>query len=180
MGTACLTMKIVAALLTIALHQATADWSGSGEFSCYGHLSTDVSSPEGGDHLGEGTLNCNIIEWGGGPLGPEAMFSNPTVGLSLKSGRGTTMIGTANIGQCLTGHARDRSGTRRTTWAQGTAHPTRASPAVDMATVWETLSATAAENYLSENSLSHNSLSQNSLSENSPSFQINSLFPYFR
>merc|ERR1712029_279694 len=68
-----LTMKIVAALVTIALHQAAADWSGSGEFSCYGHVSTDVTSPEGGDHLGEGTLNCNIIEWGGGPLGPEAM-----------------------------------------------------------------------------------------------------------
>merc|ERR1712018_566477 len=82
---------------------------------------------------------------------------------------------TTNIGQCLMPHARDRSGTRRTTWAQATAHPTRASPAVDMATVWETLSATAAENYLSENSLS-----QNSLSQNSPSFQINSLFPYFR
>merc|ERR1712039_233972 len=58
-----LTMKVVAAMGTIALHQAAADWSGSGEFSCYGHVSTDVTSPEGGDHLGEGTLNCNIIEW---------------------------------------------------------------------------------------------------------------------
>merc|ERR1712203_170095 len=63
-----LTMKVVAALVTIALHQAAADWSGSGEFSCYGHVSTDVTSPEGGDHLGEGTLNCNIIEWGGGGM----------------------------------------------------------------------------------------------------------------
>merc|ERR1711944_287865 len=162
MGTACLTMKVVAALLTIALRQATADWSGSGEFSCYGHLSTDVSSPEGGDHRGEGTLNCNIIEWGGGPLGPEAMFFKPNSGAEFEI-------------WAWDYHAWDRSGTRRTTWAQGTAHPTRASPAVDMATVRETLSATAAENSLSENSLS-----QNSLYENSPSFQINSLFPYFR
>merc|ERR1712109_187158 len=69
---------------TIALHQAAADWSGSGEFSCYGHVSTDVSSPEGGDHLGEGTLNCNIIEWGGGPLGPEAMFFKPNGGAEFE------------------------------------------------------------------------------------------------
>merc|ERR1712130_1057096 len=91
--------------------------------------------------------------------------SSPTVGLSLKSGRGTTMIGIANIGQCLMPHARDRSGTRRTTRAQDTAHPTRASPDVDTATVWETLSVSAVEN---------------PLSENSPFLQINSLFPYFR
>merc|ERR1712080_102206 len=69
---------------TIALHQAAADWSGSGEFSCYGHVSTDVTSPEGGDHLGEGTLNCNIIEWGGGPLGPEAMFFKPNGGAEFE------------------------------------------------------------------------------------------------
>merc|ERR1712183_405735 len=84
MGTACFTMKVVAALVTLALHQATADWSGSGEFSCYGHVSTDVSSPEGGDHLGEGTLRCNIIEWGGGPLGPEAMFFKPNGGAEFE------------------------------------------------------------------------------------------------
>merc|ERR1711972_387914 len=56
----------------------------SGEFSCYGHVSTDVTSPEGGDHLGEGTLNCNIIEWGGGPLGPEAMFFKPNGGAEFE------------------------------------------------------------------------------------------------
>merc|ERR1712198_510814 len=138
-------MKVVAALVTLALHQASADWSGSGEFSCYGHVSTDVSSPEGGDHLGEGTLNCNIIEWGVVPLDQRQCSSSPTVELSLKSGRGTTMSGTVSIGPCLTPHARDRSGTRRTTWAQATAHPTRASLAVDMATVWERLSVLAAE-----------------------------------
>merc|ERR1712218_592828 len=79
-----ITMRVVAALVTLALHQATADWSGSGEFSCYGHVSTDVTSPEGGDHLGEGTLNCNIIEWGGGPLGPEAMFFKPNGGAEFE------------------------------------------------------------------------------------------------
>merc|ERR1712156_759943 len=40
--------------------------------------------PEGGDHLGEGTLNCNIIEWGGGPLGPEAMFFKPNGGAEFE------------------------------------------------------------------------------------------------
>merc|ERR1712172_240626 len=112
---AVITMKVVAALVTLALHQATADWSGSGEFSCYGHVSTDVSSPEGGDHLGEGTLRCNIIEWGGGPLGPEAMFFNPNGGAEFE------------------------------VWAQATAPHTRASPAVAMVTVWETSSVLAAK-----------------------------------
>merc|ERR1712037_1004277 len=75
--------------------------------------------------------------------------SSPTEELSLKSGRGTTMIGTTSIGQCPMPPARDRSGTRVTTWAQATAHPTRASPDVDMATVWETLSVSAAKISLS-------------------------------
>merc|ERR1712029_1257774 len=138
-----LTMKGVAALVTLALHQATADWSGSGEFSCYGHVSTDVSSPEGGDHLGEVTLNCNIIEWGGGPLGPEAMFFKPNSGAEFE-------IWAWDYHDWDSEHwpmpyARDRSGTRGTTWALATAHPTRASLAVDMATVWERLSVLAAE-----------------------------------
>merc|ERR1712226_1215531 len=73
-------MKAVAALLVFVLHQVSSNWSGSGEFSCYGHLSTDVSTPEGGDYLGEGKVICNIVEWGGGPLGPEAMFFKPNSG----------------------------------------------------------------------------------------------------
>merc|ERR1711936_1558642 len=73
-------MKAVAALLVFVLHQVSSNWSGSGEFSCYGHLSTDVSTPEGGDYVGEGKVNCNIVEWGGGPLGPEAMFFKPNSG----------------------------------------------------------------------------------------------------
>merc|ERR1719209_1235351 len=81
----------------------------------------------------------------GAHLDPRQCSSSPTVELSLKSGRGITMIGTASTGRCLTPHARDRSGTRRTTWAQGTAHHTRASLAADMATVWETLSVLAAD-----------------------------------
>merc|ERR1712241_168607 len=125
MGIVCrkiITMRVVAALVTLALHQATADWSGSGEFSCYGHVSTDVTSPEGGDRLGEGTLNCNIIEWGGGPLGPEAMFFKPNSGAEFEI------------------WARDRSGTRGTTWAPAIAHHTRlkrASPGADTGTVLE-------------------------------------------
>merc|ERR1711936_1208031 len=52
-------MKAVAALLVFVLHQVSSNWSGSGEFSCYGHLSTDVSTPEGGDYLGEGKVKPN-------------------------------------------------------------------------------------------------------------------------
>ena len=37
--------------------QVSSNWSGSGELSCYGHLSTDVSTPEGGDYLGEGKVH---------------------------------------------------------------------------------------------------------------------------
>merc|ERR1711990_916714 len=143
-----ITMRVVAALVTLALHQATADWSGSGEFSCYGHVSTDVTSPEGGDHLGEGTLNCNIIEWEAAPLDPRQCSSSPTVGQSLRSGRGTTMIGTVSTGRCPMPPARDRSGTRGMTWVLATALLTklrRASPAAAMVIVLETLSALAAE-----------------------------------
>merc|ERR1712172_26577 len=79
------------------------------------------------------------------PLDLRQCSSSPTVELSLKSGRGTTMIGTMSTGPCLMPHARDRSGTRATTWAQATAPHTRASPAVATVTVWETLSVLAAE-----------------------------------
>merc|ERR1712062_345077 len=88
------------------------------------------------------------MEWGGGPLGPEAMFFSPTVEQSLRSGRGTTMIGTVSTGRCHMPPARDRSGTRGMTWALATALLTklrRASPAVAMVIVLETLSALAAE-----------------------------------
>merc|ERR1712226_601354 len=118
-------MKAVAALLVFVLHQVSSNWSGSGEFSCYGHLSTDVSTPEGGDYLGEGKVICNIVEWGGGPLGPEAMFFKPTAGRSSRSGRGTTMTGTTSTGPRPTPPARARYGTRRTTRAPATARPTR-------------------------------------------------------
>ena len=29
-------------------------------------------------------MNCNIIEWGGGPLGPEAMFFKPNGGAEFE------------------------------------------------------------------------------------------------
>merc|ERR1712012_739950 len=143
-----LTMKVVAVLVTIALHQAAADWSGSGEFSCYGHVSTDVTSPEGGDHLGEGTLNCILSSGEAAPLDLRQCSSSPTVEQSLRFGRGTTMIGTVGTGRCPMPPARGRSGTRGMTWALATALLTklrRASPAVATVIVLETLSALAAE-----------------------------------
>merc|ERR1712203_125061 len=82
------------------------------------------------------------------PLDPRQCSSSPTVEQSLRSGRGTTMIGTVSTGQCPMPPARDRSGTRGMTWVLATALLTklrRASPAVAMVIVLETLSALAAE-----------------------------------
>merc|ERR1712156_884093 len=82
------------------------------------------------------------------PLDPRQCSSSPTVEQSLRSGRGTTMIGTVSTGRCPMPPARDRSGTRGMTWALATALPTklrRVSLAVAMVIVLETLSALAAE-----------------------------------
>merc|ERR1712039_688888 len=82
------------------------------------------------------------------PLDPRQCSSSPTVEQSLRSGRGTTMIGTVSTGQCPMLPARDRSGTRGMTLVLATALLTklrRASPAVAMVIVLETLSALAAE-----------------------------------
>merc|ERR1711936_898535 len=68
-------MKEVLPVLLVVLHQVSCDWTGTGSLSCYGHLSTDVSTPEGGGYLEQGHLDCDIIEWdGSNGLGPEAMF----------------------------------------------------------------------------------------------------------
>merc|ERR1719474_507810 len=82
------------------------------------------------------------------PLDLRQCSSSPTVEQSLRSGRGTTMIGTVSTGRCPMLPARDRSGTRGMTWALAIALLTklrRASPAVAMVIVLETLSALAAE-----------------------------------
>merc|ERR1712127_119480 len=82
MGTDSLAMMLAGATVLFALaHQGSADWNGSGELACYGHLSTDVSTPEGGGYSEAGRLTCNIVEWdGSGGLGPEAMFFKPSSG----------------------------------------------------------------------------------------------------
>ena len=54
------------------------DWVGTGELQCYGHVSTAVSTPPGGDYLERGQLTCNPAEWDFDTgLGPEAMFFKP-------------------------------------------------------------------------------------------------------
>merc|ERR1711962_1025941 len=71
--------KLVFAVLSLA--QARADWTGTGEVKCYGHVSTNVLTPEGGGYLSEGDVTCSPAEWvyetG---LGPEAMFFHPDSG----------------------------------------------------------------------------------------------------
>merc|ERR1712037_220186 len=69
-------MKLLLPLLSLAMTtMVSAGWTESGKISCYGHLSTDVSTPEGGGYLEQGSMDCNIVEWDGSSgLGPEAMF----------------------------------------------------------------------------------------------------------
>ena len=42
--------------------EVSCDWTGSGELTCYGHLSTDVSQA-GGQYLEAGKLTCTPVEW---------------------------------------------------------------------------------------------------------------------
>merc|ERR1712215_563633 len=86
-------MKLALALLALASYQVSADGSFTGELACYGHLNTDVSTPEGGGYLELGQI--------------------------LKFGLGTTMIGATGLSHTLS--VRVISGTRRMTWALDTA-----------------------------------------------------------
>merc|ERR1711887_192092 len=84
LSTAAMHAAAAASLLLLATQQAVGDWSGTGRIQCYGHVSTDVSTPSGGGYLEAGTLNCNPVEWAGGPLGPEAMFFKPNGGAEFE------------------------------------------------------------------------------------------------
>merc|ERR1712203_316134 len=118
--------------------------------------------------------NCNIIEWGGGPLGPEAMFFKPNSGAEFEIWAWDYHDWDSEHWPMPYPLVRDRSGTRRTTWARVTAHPTRASLAVDMATAWETLSVSAAEISLSFSHIFFERKYGEKIS-----FEINPFFSYF-
>ena len=61
--------------------QVSCDWSGSGRIQCYGHVSTDVTTPPGGEFLESGSVTCRPAEWVyESGLGPEAMFFKPNSG----------------------------------------------------------------------------------------------------
>merc|ERR1711862_1037738 len=78
-------MKLLLPVLVLALHQVSGDWSGTGELKCYGHYSTDVTTPEGGGYLQDGKMDCNIVEWDGNSgKGPEAMMFHPTSGAEFE------------------------------------------------------------------------------------------------
>ena len=58
--------------------QVSGDWTGTGQVQCYGHVSTDVSTPPGGDYLERGQVTCRPAEWDFDTgLGPEAMLFKP-------------------------------------------------------------------------------------------------------
>merc|ERR1712179_457482 len=107
-------------LVVLVLHQVSCDWTGTGELSCYGHLSTDVSTPEGGGYLEQGHLDCDIIEWdGSNGLGPEAMFFKADSGSEWE-------VWAWDYHEWVTGlyhlpPVRVISGIRRMTWVPGTA-----------------------------------------------------------
>merc|ERR1712243_522116 len=85
-------------VVVVVLHQVSCDWTGSGVLSCYGHLSTDVSTPEGGGYLEQGHLDCDIVEWDGSSgLGPEAMFFKADSGSEWEVWPGTTMSGVTGL-----------------------------------------------------------------------------------
>merc|ERR1712183_1175385 len=67
LSTAAMHAAAAASLLLLATQQAVGDWSGTGRIQCYGHVSTDVSTPSGG-----------------GYLGPEAMFFKPNGGAEFE------------------------------------------------------------------------------------------------
>merc|ERR1712179_798833 len=106
-------------LVVLVLHQVSCDWTGTGELSCYGHLSTDVSTPEGGGYLEQGHLDCDFIEW----MGPMAWDLRPcssrlTLDQSGRCGPGITMSGVTGLYHLPP--VRVISGIRRMTWVLGT------------------------------------------------------------
>merc|ERR1711976_871076 len=65
----------VAAVVLLSAAAASADWTGNGKMTCYGHMVVDSDIDEGSTNHGAGTLNCNPVEWDGDTgLGPEAIF----------------------------------------------------------------------------------------------------------
>jgi len=65
--------------------QVSCDWSGNGRIQCYGHVSTDVTTPPGGEFLESGSVTCRPAEWVyESGLGPEAMFFKPNSGAEFE------------------------------------------------------------------------------------------------
>merc|ERR1711962_1053999 len=133
--------KLVFAVLSLA--QARADWTGTGEVKCYGHVSTNVLTPEGGGYLSEGDVTCSPAGSTRLGLGPRLCSSTLTRDRTLKSGRGTIMMTT-----CRLFSAMGISGIRRMTWGPGTVprkRERRASLAVALPAVLETSPVLAAD-----------------------------------
>merc|ERR1711872_678295 len=78
-------MKVLSATAVLILAtQASCDWVGTGQVQCYGHVSTDVSTPPG-DYLERGSVTCRPAEWVfESGLGPEAMFFKPQTGAEFE------------------------------------------------------------------------------------------------
>merc|ERR1712013_971653 len=94
--------------------------TGSGVLSCYGHLSTDVSTWGEEDTWSKGTWTVTLLS-GMDPVGwdQKPCSSKPTLGQSGRCGPGTTMSGVTGLYHLPP--VRGISGTRRMTWVLDTA-----------------------------------------------------------
>merc|ERR1712179_894557 len=106
-------------LVVLVLHQVSCDWTGTGELSCYGHLSTDVSTPEGEDTWSRGTWTVTSLSG----MGPMAWDLRPcssrlTLDQSGRCGPGITMSGVTGLYHLPP--VRVISGIRRMTRVPGT------------------------------------------------------------
>merc|ERR1711997_555421 len=71
--------RLIAA--SVLLSAVSADWSGSGIVTCYGHAQVTADFPDGASNEGQGSIHCAPVEWDSATgLGPEAMIFHPRSG----------------------------------------------------------------------------------------------------
>merc|ERR1712241_359723 len=60
----CKTMiRILAASVLLSAAAVSADWSGTGIVTCYGHAEVTADFPDGASNEGQGSVHCVPVEW---------------------------------------------------------------------------------------------------------------------
>merc|ERR1712203_1235187 len=76
-----ITMRLIVASVLLSAAAVSADWSGSGIVTCYGHAQVTADFPDGASNEGQGSIHCAPVEWDSATgLGPEAMIFHPRSG----------------------------------------------------------------------------------------------------